>query len=102
MSVVLMWLVLNAIDLAPLIAQSSPEKRTVKHLVQPSMPDLAKKLSLTGTVRIEVTISPDGSVKRTRVLGGHPLLAVEAERAAQKSTFESGPHETTEAIDFKF
>jgi hypothetical protein len=41
-------------------------------------------------------------VKRTRVVGGHPLLAAEAERAAQKSTFEPGPRETMETIEFKF
>jgi TonB family protein len=86
---------------APLRAQSD-EKRPVKHLVQPTYPELAKKLNLSGTVRVEVTIGQDGIVKRTRVIGGHPVLAVEAERAAQKSTFEPGPRETTETIDFKF
>jgi len=74
----------------------------VKHLVTPSVPELARKLNLTGTVRVEIVIAPDGSVKRTRVVGGHPVLAVEAERAAQRSTFEPGPKETTETIDFKF
>jgi TonB family protein len=82
--------------------QSSEEKRPAKHLVTPIVPDLARKLNLSGTVRIEVTIAPDGTVRRTRVLGGHPVLAVEAERAAQKSTFEPAPRETTETIDFKF
>lgn len=83
-------------------AQSSEEKRPVKHLVTPIVPDLARKLNLSGTVRIEIIIAPDGSVRRTRVLGGHPLLALEAERAAQKSTFEPAAKETTEVIDFKF
>jgi TonB family protein len=77
-------------------------KRQTKHLVQPMIPELAKKLNLTGTVRIEVTIAENGTVKRSRVLGGHPLLAMEAERAALKSTFEPGPRETTEVIEFKF
>jgi TonB family protein len=77
-------------------------KRQARHLVAPQFPDLAKKLNLTGTVRIEVTIGPDGNVKRTRIVGGHPVLAAEAERAAQKSTFEPGPRETMETIEFKF
>jgi TonB family protein len=86
-------------------AQSSAlgeEKRPVKRLVQPLVPELARKLNLTGTVKIEVTIAPDGTVKRTRVIGGHPLLASEAESAALKSTFQPGPRETTEVIEFKF
>ncbi len=78
------------------------EKRHARNLVQPTFPELARKLNLSGTVRIEVTISPDGTVKRSRVLGGHPVLAVEAQRAAEKSTFDPGPRETVEVIEFKF
>ncbi|MGC1906666.1 MAG: energy transducer TonB [Candidatus Acidiferrum sp.] len=93
----------SAVGLLPVRAQSIPTtRRPVKHLVTPAYPELAKKLNLTGTARIEVTISPDGTVKRTRVLGGHPVLATEAERAAEKSTFEPGPAETVEVIEFKF
>ena len=80
----------------------SEAKRQAKRLLSPQYPELAKKLNLSGTVRIEVTIGPDGTVKHTRVLGGHPLLAASAEEAAQKSTFEPGPKETTEVIEFKF
>jgi hypothetical protein len=47
------------------------------------IPELAKKGNLTGTVKIEVTIAPDGTVKRTRVMGGHPVLASEGERIAE-------------------
>jgi TonB family protein len=83
-------------------AQTDETKRQAKHLVTPTVPELARKLNLTGTVRIEVTIGRDGNVKRSRVIGGHPVLAMAAETAAQKSTFEPGPTETTEVIEFKF
>jgi TonB family protein len=83
-------------------SSASESKRQAKRLLTPQYPELAKRLNLSGTVRIEVTISPDGTVKHTRVLGGHPLLAASAEEAAQKSTFEPGPKETTETIEFKF
>lgn len=93
-----------AICAAQVCAQSSQveEKRPVKRLVQPIVPELATKLNLTGTVKIEVTIAPDGAVKTTRVVGGHPVLASAAESAAQKSTFQPGPRETVEVIEFKF
>jgi TonB family protein len=84
-------------------AQSAPmTRRPVRRLVTPVYPELAKKLNLTGTARIEVTIGPDGTVKHTRVIGGHPVLAAEAERAAEKSTFEPASTETVEIIEFKF
>jgi TonB family protein len=78
------------------------EKRPLKRLVQPIVPELAVRLNLTGTVKIEVTIAPDGTVKTTRIVGGHPVLAAAAESAAQKTSFQPGPRETVEVIEFKF
>jgi TonB family protein len=77
-------------------------KRRVKVMGKPQYPDLAKKLNLTGVVKIEVIIGADGKVKRTRVVGGHPVLATEAEKAAMQYEFEPGPKETSEIIEFKF
>jgi TonB family protein len=96
-------LALCAVSATSLSAQSTPvTRRPVRHLVTPVYPDLARKMNLTGTARIEVTIGPDGVVKHTRILGGHPVLAAEAERAAEKSTFETATAETVEVIEFKF
>lgn len=77
-------------------------KRKVRVLGKPQYPELAKKLNLSGVVKIEVTIGADGKVKRTHIVGGHPVLAAEAEKAAAQSEFEPGPKETTEVIEFKF
>jgi TonB family protein len=77
-------------------------KRKVRVLGKPQYPELAKKLNLAGVVKIEVTVGADGKVKRTHILGGHPVLAAEAEKAAAQSEFEPGPKETTEVIEFKF
>ena len=81
---------------------ASEGKRKVKYLGKPQYSDLARRLNLSGIVKVEVIIAPDGKVKRTHVLGGHPVLAAEAEKAAMGSEFEPGPKETTEVIDFKF
>jgi TonB family protein len=77
-------------------------KRKVRVMGKPQYPELAKKLNLTGVVKIEVTVGADGKVKRTHVVGGHPVLAPEAEKAALQSEFEPGPRETSEVIEFKF
>jgi len=84
------------------IAELPETKRKVRMLVKPQYTELAKKLNLSGLVKIEVTIGPDGKVKRTHIVGGHPVLASEAEKAAMQSEFEPGPKETTEIIEFKF
>ncbi len=77
-------------------------KRRVKTMGKPQYPDLARKLSLTGVVKIEVTVGADGKVKRTHIVGGHPVLASEAEKAAMQTEFEPGPKETSEVIEFRF
>jgi TonB family protein len=76
--------------------------RHIKMAVKPEFSLLAKRLSLTGTVRVEVVIAPDGKVKRARVVGGHPVLGIEAEKAALATIFEAGPKETTQIIEFRF
>jgi TonB family protein len=92
----------GGISLRAQIAELPETKRKVRVLVKPQYPELAKKLSLSGLVKIEVTIGPDGKVKRTHIVGGRPVLATEAEKAALQSEFEPGPKETKEIIEFKF
>ena len=74
--------------------------RRIKIAVKPEYSDLAKRLSLSGVVRVEVQIAADGRVKRAHVVGGHPVLALDAERAAMLTEFEAGPKETTEVLEF--
>ena len=93
---------LGSISLLSQEGDAPGSKRRVKVMGKPQYPDLAKKLNLTGVVKIEVIIGTDGKVKRTRVVGGHPVLASEAEKAAMQSEFEPGPKETSEIIEFKF
>ena len=70
--------------------------------VQPAYPELAKKMNIAGTVKIEVVVAPNGSVKEARVVGGHPVLANAALDAAKKWRFDPAPAESTGIIDFKF
>jgi len=76
--------------------------RHVKSAVKPEYPLLARQMKLSGAVRVEIVIAPDGKVKHTRVVGGHPLLANEAEKAALMMRFEAAPKETTQVIEFRF
>jgi TonB family protein len=76
--------------------------RRAKTKVQPFYPELARKMNITGTVKIEVVVAPNGSVKDARVVGGHPVLAGAALDAAKKWRFEPAGSESTGVIDFKF
>ena len=76
--------------------------RRAKNKVQPLYPDLARKMNIAGTVKIEVVVAPNGTVKDARVVGGHPVLANAALDAAKKWRFEPSSGESTGVIDFKF
>jgi TonB family protein len=76
--------------------------RRAKSKVQPLYPDLARKMKLAGTVKVQVVVSPNGTVKDAKVVGGHPLLASAALDAARKWRFNPSPTESTGVVDFKF
>lgn len=88
--------------LPPAFGQDSPTKRKVSHRVLPDYPALARQMNITGKVKIEVTVAPDGHVKATRSVGGSPLLLDAATRAVKGWKFEVGPKETTEIVEFDF
>jgi hypothetical protein len=54
----------GAVELQGQSSSASLEKPPIRHLVQPIIPELAKRLSLSGMVRIEATVAPDGTVKK--------------------------------------
>ncbi|MFL6307636.1 MAG: energy transducer TonB [Candidatus Sulfotelmatobacter sp.] len=82
--------------------QNEEMVRRAKTRVQPTYPELAHKMNISGTVKIEVTVAPNGTVKEARVVGGHPVLAQSALDAAKRWRFEPAASESTGVIDFKF
>jgi len=76
--------------------------RKVETRVAPAYPELAKKMHIRGTVRVEAVVRPNGSVKSTRVLGGNPVLIQSAQDAVTKWKFEAAQGETTEIVQLSF
>ena len=83
-------------------AQNEEIVRRAKTKVQPTYPELAHRMNISGTVKIEVTVAANGAVKEARVVGGHPVLAQSALDAAKRWRFEPAAAESTGVIDFKF
>ena len=77
-------------------------KRKARVRTVPDYPPLAMKLRVTGKVKIEATVTADGRVTNTRVIGGSPLLVGSAVEAVKKWRFEAAPRETTEIVEFEF
>ena len=83
-------------------SQSDEIVRRAKSKVQPIYPELARKMQISGTVKIEITVATNGTVKDAKIVGGHPVLATAALDAAKKWRFEPAPNESSGIIDFKF
>lgn len=69
---------------------------------KPAYPALARTMNLSGTVRLEATVSPNGSVKSVDIKGGNPLLAQSAQFTVREWKWEKLDHETTELLEIHF
>jgi TonB family protein len=94
------FLVMGAAGLAQ-TGTTDEGKRKVKTRISPIYPELAKRMNVTGKVKIEVVVAPDGHVKSTRVVGGHPLLVQSCQDAVKEWKFTPG-EETTQIVEFYF
>ena len=76
--------------------------RKVKSKVNPTYPDLARRMNLRGTVKVLVVVTPDGNLKDSKVVGGNPILVNAALDALKKWKFEPSAEESTGTVEFRF
>ena len=76
--------------------------RSVTFRVAPEYSRLAMSLNLAGAVQLQAIVRTDGTVKKVKVIGGHPVLAEAAATALMKWRFEAGAKETTESVKISF
>lgn len=84
------------------IAQADEGARKIRTKINPAYPALAKRMNITGTVKVEVVVAANGTVKSTKVIGGHPLLIDPAIDAVKQWKYEPAPAETTSTVVFHF
>lgn len=68
----------------------------------PHYPELAKRLNLSGTVKVEAVVAADGAVKNVRVLGGHPILVTATVDTVKQWKYEPSKTESVEQINVAF
>ena len=82
--------------------QTEEGKRKVKSKTNPVLSEVARRLSITGKVKLEVTIAPDGRVKSVRALGGHPLLVQSCVECVKEWKYETAAEESIQIVEFDF
>jgi len=80
----------------------SVSARTIVSTPRPAYPDLARSMRLEGTVKLRVTVAPNGTARRVETIGGHPLLASAAEQAVYKWTWTKAKEESRELVEVGF
>ena len=81
-------------------AQDAARKVTAR--TSPSYPELAKKMHLSGKVKVEVSINPAGSVISAKLVGGNPVFESSAVEAVKQWKFEPAATVTKTVIVLEF
>lgn len=76
--------------------------RTVIHQVVPTYPEVARRMQMSGVVKLRARVAPNGTVKSVESLGGSPLLIQAAEDAVKNWKYAPAPQETRELIELRF
>lgn len=92
----------GAVAARPGVAADQPSGRKVTKRVSPTYPEFARKLQLSGTVRLMAAVAGGGRVLDTEVIGGNPVFVTAAQEAAKQWIFEPAGGESRELIVFVF
>jgi len=76
-------------------ARSGSERRLISR-VEPDYPPTLRQLHIGGTVRLQITITPRGTVEKVQLLGGNPILAEAAIEAVKKWEYAAGSRTVSE------
>jgi TonB family protein len=95
--------VLIAVSAVTAQESTQPEvERTVIRKVAPVYPDLARKIGLSGVVKLVAVVAPNGSVKSLGVVGGNPVLVKAAQEAVTTWKFAPAAQDTRQTIELRF
>jgi TonB family protein len=83
----------------PVLGQSA---RKVISNPEPVYPELAKKMHLTGVVKVSVVIGPEGQIKSMEFQGGHPVLIDAVQAALKQWKFAPASSESKALLEFRF
>lgn len=84
------------------VFQESTKERKLLVRVEPEYPTELQRRGIEGTVRLSLTVSAKGSVQRVQVVGGNPILAAAAEKAAKEWVYSPSAETGTIEVSISF
>jgi TonB family protein len=70
--------------------------------VQPEYPPDCRRASIGGVVRLNIVVSPRGTVDLVKVVGGNPILAESASRAVKQWKYAPASSTTNVRVNIHF
>jgi TonB family protein len=70
--------------------------------VLPVYPEVLRKMGISGTVRLKVTVAADGSVKDVEVQGGGAIFAEAASKAVKQWRYPAGAANRVAEVSAEF
>lgn len=95
-SLILFW------SLAALASGAADLKRVALQQREPDYPEIARRMRVTGSVILEISIEADGHVSSVRPESGHPLLTRAAEDAVRQWKYTAAQAATVTTVHLNF
>jgi TonB family protein len=92
----------EGVKVLDVVSEGAGAERRLLTRVEPEYPETLRALHITGTVRLEITISPQGSVETVSVVGGNPILSDSAIKAVKQWVYAAGPTRTKMQVSLSF
>ena len=84
------------------VSSSDDGGRQVVSRIEPVYPELARKMNLSGSVKVRVLVTREGDVRSAEPLGGSPVFIEAVLDAIEKWKFAPASKETTVVLKFSF
>ena len=77
-------------------------ERAIKSRVPPVYPEIARRMHISGAVKVSATVDADGKVIDVKPVSGNSMLANAAIDAVRKWRFEPGTEQSTVELEINF
>ena len=81
---------------------SAQPVRAIKQRIAPHYPEIARRMHVSGSVRVEATVNADGTVAATKAVTGNRMLSDAAEDAVRKWKFVPAAEQSKVEVDVNF
>ena len=95
-------LALLALMVSFVLSGRAADERAVRTKVPPVYPELAKRMKISGVVKVEASVDPDGKVTDVKTITGNHALTAAAEEAVRKWKFVSADTKSIVDVNVNF